>query len=121
MIFGTLKDGSLKFINLPLINYFSCSNVLQNGAQALSKLVLKNSSFCQKHHNFIHFGPYDLVQILPACGLKYVSNYVRRDFSLTVSAFVSRYGIAWSSSLRTGLVAFFWIFPLFGDNNHSAS
>ena len=69
MIFGTLKDCCLKFNNLPLINCFSYRNVLQNGAKALSKMVLKNSSFCQKHHNFVHFRPYDLVQILPACGL----------------------------------------------------
>ena len=60
MTFVTLKDSSLKFNNLPWINYFSNRNVLQNGA--------KSSSLCQKHHNFVHFGPFDLVQILPACG-----------------------------------------------------
>ena len=26
-----------------------------------------NKSFCQKIQNFVHFGPYDLVQILLAC------------------------------------------------------
>ena len=72
MIFGILKDSSRKFNNLPLINYFSYRNVLQNGAKALSKMVLKNSSFCQKHHNFLYFGP-----------------YVWREFSLPVSAFAT--------------------------------
>ena len=45
MIFGTLKDSSLNFSNLPLITYFSYNNVLQNGAKTLSKMVLKNLSF----------------------------------------------------------------------------
>ena len=68
MIFGTLKDRSVTFNSLPLINFFSYKNVLHCGAKALPKMVLKNSSFCQKHDNFVHFKPYDLVQILPECG-----------------------------------------------------
>ena len=68
MSFGSLKDSSLEFDNLPLINYFSYRNVLQNGAKALSNMV-KKLGFLSKHHNFVHFEPYDLVQILPACGL----------------------------------------------------
>ena len=34
----------------------------------LSKMVLKNLIFCQKAHNFVHFGQNNLFHILPACG-----------------------------------------------------
>ena len=44
-------------------------NVLQNGVNSLSKMVLKNLGFCPKPQIFVHFGPYDLVQIWPVCGL----------------------------------------------------
>ena len=40
---------------------------MQNGVNGLTKTVLKNSLFSQKAQNFVHFGPYDLVQISPAC------------------------------------------------------
>ena len=35
-IFGTLKDGSLQIYNLSFDNYFSYSNVFQNGVRFLS-------------------------------------------------------------------------------------
>ena len=45
---------------------FSHRNVFQNGVNTLSKMVnhflSKSSKFC------VEFGPYDFVQILPACG-----------------------------------------------------
>ena len=47
-MFGTLKDGSLETNNLTLKNCLSCRYVFQNGANALSKMVLKNPFFCQK-------------------------------------------------------------------------
>ena len=31
-------------------------------------MVLKNLVFGQKVQNFVYFGPYDFVQISPACG-----------------------------------------------------
>ena len=46
---------------------FSYRNIFQNGVNALSKMVLK-TRFCQKAQNFVQFGPYDFVQISPACG-----------------------------------------------------
>ena len=65
--FGTLEDSRQKLINLPLIDYFSYRNVLQNGAKALSKMFFfLIRVLCQKHDNFVHFGQYDLVQILAA-------------------------------------------------------
>ena len=49
IIFGTLKDSILKVNSLPTVNNcFSCRNVLQNGVNALSKMVFKSSIFCQK-------------------------------------------------------------------------
>ena len=40
---------------------------MQNGVIVLSKMVLKNSVYCQEAQGFVHFGPYDLIQISPAC------------------------------------------------------
>ena len=48
VIFGTLKDGSLEINSLALNHCFSYRNVWQNGVKAFSKMVLKNSVFCQK-------------------------------------------------------------------------
>ena len=67
-IFGTVKDNSLKVNSLPIKYGCSYKNVLQNGVNSLSKMVLKNLGFCPKPQNFVHFGPYDLVQISPVCG-----------------------------------------------------
>ena len=64
ILFGTLKDSSLKINSLPLNNRFSYRNVLQNGVNAL---FFKKESFFQKPQNFVHFGLFDLFQIAPAC------------------------------------------------------
>ena len=54
IIFGTLEDGSLEINSLALNNCFSCRNVSQNGVNALSKMVLKTSSFfCRKAQKFV--------------------------------------------------------------------
>ena len=45
MIFGTLKDSSLKLDCFPLNNCFSYRNVLQNSVNASSKMVFKKSNF----------------------------------------------------------------------------
>ena len=37
-------------------------------ASMLCQKWFKNILFSQKAQNFVHFGPYDLVQILPVCG-----------------------------------------------------
>ena len=42
---------------------------MQNGVKILSKIVLRNSVFCQEGTKIVPFGPYDLVQILAACRL----------------------------------------------------
>ena len=65
MIFGTVKGNSLKIDSLPIKYGCSYKDVLENGVNFLSKMVLKNLGFCQKPQNFVHFGPYDLVQISP--------------------------------------------------------
>ena len=59
---------SLKINSMPLNTCFSNRDVFKIASTPLSKMVLKNSIFCQKAQNFIHFGRYDLVQISPACG-----------------------------------------------------
>ena len=46
VIFGTLKDGSIQINSLGSNNCFSYRNAFQNGGNALSKMVLKNSDFC---------------------------------------------------------------------------
>ena len=67
-MFGTLKDDSLKNNSLPTKYGCSGKNVLQNGVNYLSEMIIKNLGFCSKSQNFVHFGPYDLVQISPVCG-----------------------------------------------------
>ena len=42
--------------------------------------------FCHSAQHFVHFGPYDLVQISPACEPNTYQN-VKRDFGLPVSKF----------------------------------
>ena len=51
VIFGVLKDGSLINI-LASNNCFIYRNVFQNGANALSTMVFKNTVFCQKNSKF---------------------------------------------------------------------
>ena len=68
VISKTLKEGSLEINSLASNNCFSHRNVLQNGVNALSKVVLKTPVFCQKAPDFMQFGPYNFVQISLACG-----------------------------------------------------
>ena len=59
-------------------------------ASTLCKTMgLKELCFLFKSSNFVHFVPYDLVQISPACSPKYVSNNVGRDFRFPVIAFAT--------------------------------
>ena len=62
-----MKDNGLKIKSLPIKYGCSYKNVLQNGVISLSKMVLKNLSFCPKAQNFGNFGLYDLVKISPVC------------------------------------------------------
>ena len=57
----------VKINSLPFNKCFRFQKVLQNGANALSQNGFKNSVLCQTIRNFVHFGPYELVQISPAC------------------------------------------------------
>ena len=70
MLFVTLEDSNLKCNNLPLINYIisatekSCKMALK----LYQKWFKKTGVFVKNIiHYFVHFGPYDLVQILSAC------------------------------------------------------
>ena len=56
----------LKINILASNDYFSYRNVFQNGVNTLSKLL---TIFCQKAQFSVWFGPYDFVQIAPACDL----------------------------------------------------
>ena len=66
--FGTWKAGrpSLKVNSLPSKNCFSYRNILHNSGNVSSKMVYK-TRFCQNVQHFVHFRPYDLVQISLAC------------------------------------------------------
>ena len=61
---------------------------MQNGVKALSTMVFKKSVFCQKAQN-VHFGPCDLVQISPACGLSANQKNFWSDFRLPASTFAT--------------------------------
>ena len=63
IIFGTITDYIL------LINTLASNNATETFskmASTLSQIWLM--FFCQKAQNFVHFLPYDFVQISPACG-----------------------------------------------------
>ena len=90
--FWKLKDGSLEINSLALNNCFSYRNVFQNGINALTKMVFKNTFFC-----FVLFCFFKKLKI--SCSLdiqfcsnftrmwsKYLSNNVWRDFRLPMSA-----------------------------------
>ena len=68
IIFGTLKDSSLKINSLPLINGFSYRSVFLNDATPCKNAFKNLGFFLSKISNLVHFGPHHLVQILPACG-----------------------------------------------------
>ena len=65
VIFGSLKDASLQINISASNNCFINGNIFQNSVNTLSKMVnhflSKSSKFC------ILFGPYNFVQIPPAC------------------------------------------------------
>ena len=63
----------------------SAISILQ--INALSKTVFKNQLFCQKAQNFVYFGPYDFVHILPACGAITYQIMYGENFRLPMSAF----------------------------------
>ena len=68
MFGATLNNNNLKIVSLPIKYGYSYKNVLQNGVKSLLKMFFKKLGFCPKPQNFVHFRPYDLVQILPVCG-----------------------------------------------------
>ena len=82
-----MTDGGLKINSLSFCNCFSYRNVLQNGVKTLSEMVFENSSFCHKAQNFVHFRPYDLVQISSACSPN--TYEIWKDFRLPVSEFAT--------------------------------
>ena len=87
IIFGTLKDGSLKISNLPLNNCFSYWNVLQNGVKALWKMILFLFFFFSKSSKFCTFPVILYGFNFASMWSKYVSCNIRRDFTLPMSAF----------------------------------
>ena len=66
MIFGTLKDSSLKFNDLPFL-IFSATEMFCKMALKVFKNGFKKVEFLSKTKKIVHFEQYDLVQILPAC------------------------------------------------------
>ena len=60
--------------------------------KALSKMGLKELGFLSKSSNFVHFEPYDLVQISQACSPNMYQ--IWRDFRLAVLTFAT---VAWKS------------------------
>ena len=67
VIFGTLKDGSLEINSLALNHNVQAQKRLPKWRQRFVKNGFKKPGFCQKTQNFVYFGSYDFVQILPAC------------------------------------------------------
>ena len=61
------KNGCLKINSLLTNNCFIYRNILKNGVNTLSKMFFKRTRFLSKSSDFVHFGLYDLVQILPVC------------------------------------------------------
>ena len=64
LMFGTPKNGYLKIHILPSNNCFSYRNVTKWRQSFVKNSFEKNSVFCPKA--FVHFGPHEWVQILPA-------------------------------------------------------
>ena len=81
VIFGTLKDGSLWINTLASNIWFSYRNIVQNGVDALPKIV---DAFLSKSSNF------HLVQIIRQCS-NFVSlwhkHLLRGDYTLLLSNF----------------------------------
>ena len=84
-----MKVSTLK-INISLLNNcFSSRNVLQNGINALSKMVLKNSVFCEKAQNFVPFCTVRFGSNFGSMLSKYLANNVWREVRLSMSAFAT--------------------------------
>ena len=79
---------SLKISILPLNKCFSYRNVLQNGVNAMSKMVLK-MALLLKSSNFLSFRTVRFGSNFASMWSKCVSNNVRRDFRLLVSVFAT--------------------------------
>ena len=60
IIFGTLKDISLKIYSLPLNNCFSHSNVLQDGVNVFSRKGFEKLDFLSENQYFVHFELYTI-------------------------------------------------------------
>ena len=89
IIFGTVKDSSLKINSLPSSNGCIYKNVLQNGVNSLSEMVLKNFGFCPKAQKYctvltIRFGSNFTSMWFT---YMYVSNNVRTDFRIPMPGF----------------------------------
>ena len=70
-------------------SFFSYNAVFQSGINALSKRFKQETVFyfvlfcfvlfcCQNVHNFVLFGPYNFVQISPACGTNILKECMER-------------------------------------------
>ena len=89
IIFGTLKDGSLKINNLSFnINLFQLPlQPLPKWRQRFVKNTFKISIFCQKAQIFGTFWAIRFGSIFPSMWYKYVSNNVWGDLRLPVFTF----------------------------------
>ena len=83
VIFGTLKDDSLKVNSLPLNYCFSHRNVFQNGVNTLSKMV---NQFLSKSSKFCIVRTIRIYSNFTSMWSKYLSNNVWRDYRLPMSA-----------------------------------
>ena len=110
VIFGTLKDGSLEINSFALNNCFGSRNVFQNGVNSLSKMVLKKLVFffvclfvclffCQKAQNVVYFWTIRFSSNFTNIWCKYLSNNVRRDFRLPMSALSIEAGESFNGKL----------------------
>ena len=100
IIFGAVKDSSLKMYSLSLNNCSRYRNVLQNGVNSLAKVVeKKNSGFCPKAQNVVDFGPYHLTQASPVRGVMsrrthpFLKNVAECPIALLLRALISSYTV----------------------------
>ena len=54
VIFGITKDGSLVLNPLASLNYFTCTNLFQNGANDMSEWLTCQTAFCKKKLNILY-------------------------------------------------------------------
>ena len=67
IIFVTLNDWKSANQKFAIKQLLQVQKRLTKWRRHLSKMVFKNYVFGQKAPHFVHFGPYDLLQILSAC------------------------------------------------------